>query len=57
MKENKGFAESLVSKKEKKKIPFFHLGPNNNWKNNFDQEFQNKLNKNFRDNIKDLGYI
>ena len=54
--ENKGFAESLISKTNKKKIPFFHLGPNNNWKNNFDQNFQNKLNKTFKENLKELGY-
>ena len=54
--ENKGFAESLISKTNKKKIPFFHLGPNNNWKNNFDQDFKNKLNKTFKENLKELGY-
>ena len=54
--ENKGFAESLISKTNKKKIPFFHLGPNNNWKNNFDQDFQNKLNKTFKENLEELGY-
>jgi len=53
---NKGFAESLISKTNKKKIPFFHLGPNNNWKNNFDQDFQNKLNKTFKENLKEIGY-
>jgi hypothetical protein len=53
---NKGFAESLISKTNKKKIPFFHQGPNNNWKNNFDQDFQNKLNTTFKENLKELGY-
>jgi hypothetical protein len=54
--DNKGFAESLISKTNKKKIPFFHLGPKNNWKNNFDQDFQNKLNTTFKENLKELGY-
>ena len=54
--DNKGFAESLISKTNKKKIPFFHLGPNNNWKNNFDQDFQHKLNTTFKENLKELGY-
>jgi len=54
--DNKGFGESLISKTNKKKIPFFHLGPNNNWKNNFDQDFQNKLNTTFKENLKELGY-
>ena len=34
-----GFSESIPSKKEKnKKIPFFNLGPKNNWKNLFDED-------------------
>ena len=54
--ENKGFVESVVSKTNKKKIPFFHLGPKNNWKNNFDYDFQNKLNETFKENLIELGY-
>ena len=54
--ETKGFEESVISKMNKKKIPFFHLGPQNNWKNNFDQNFQNKLNQTFEENLMELGY-
>ena len=54
--ENKGFVESVISNTNKKKKPFFHLGPKNNWKNNFDQDFQNKLNKTFKENLIELGY-
>ena len=52
-----GFAESILSKNESKKIPFFHLGPENNWKKIFNKEFQNELNTIFSKNLKELDYI
>ena len=56
--ENKqGFLESVLSKNYSKKIPFFHLGPKNNWKNIFDQKYQEKLNSIFEENLKELKYI
>ncbi len=40
---NQGFAESVLSKNDqKKKIPFFHLGPNNDWKNIFEKDYKKK---------------
>ena len=38
-------------------IPFFNLGPKNNWKNILDKEFANKLNDIFRENLKEIGYV
>ena len=55
--ENEGFSESLNSKKNLKKIPFFHLGPDNDWRKNIDHDFQNKLNKCFKKNLEELKYI
>ena len=52
-----GFSESILSKNESKKIPFFHLGPENNWKKIFNKEFQNELNTIFSKNLKELDYI
>ena len=40
--EKYGFSEAIQSKKENKKIPFFHLGPKNDWKSIFDKSYQNK---------------
>ena len=54
--ETNGFSESIISREEKKKIPFFHLGPKNDWKKNFDQEFTEKLNNIFEKNLKELNY-
>ena len=56
--ENKdGFNESVLSKSDPKKIPFFHLGPKNDWKTIFDQNYQKKLNLTFNKNLKELNYI
>ena len=54
--ETNGFSESIISREEKKKIPFFHLGPKNNWQKNFDKEFAGKLNNIFKKNLIELGY-
>ena len=51
-----GFGESIVSREEKKKIPFFHLGPNNEWQKNFDIKFIEKLNNIFEKNLIELNY-
>ena len=54
---NDGFTESILSKNENKKIPFFHLGPKNNWKNMFDKNYQEKLNLIFKNNLQELNYL
>ena len=54
---NDGFIESVLSKNETQKIPFFHLGPKNNWKNIFDEIYQKKLNLTFKQNLKELNYL
>ena len=52
-----GFSESVKSKKDNKQIPFFFLGPENNWKNILDEDLKQKLNKVFEKNLKELSYI
>jgi len=56
LEEEKGFSESITSRLTKKKIPFFHLGPKNNWKNHFNTSFQNKLNLTFKIDLEEIGY-
>ena len=52
-----GFSEAIPSKKDKnKKIPFFNLGPKNNWKNLLDEDLKLKLNNLFKKDLKDLSY-
>ena len=55
--EKYGFSEAIQSKKENKKIPFFHLGPKNDWKSMFEKNYQKKLNSIFENNLKELNYF
>ena len=57
MEKKSGFLESISSKNDTKKIPFFHLGPKNDWKSIFDKSYQNKLNSIFENNLKELNYL
>ena len=52
-----GFVESVLSKNDLKKIPFFHLGPKNDWKSMFDKNYQKKLYIIFENNLKELNYL
>ena len=54
---NHGFSESLFSKNKLKKIPFFHLGPKNDWKKLISKDYQKKLNLIFKKNLIELNYI
>ena len=52
-----GFSESIKSKNlNKNKIPFFHLGPSNDWKKIFETSFVNKLNIIFKESLEELKY-
>ncbi|MSP10898.1 MAG: sulfotransferase [Pelagibacteraceae bacterium] len=57
MEKKEGFVESIFSKKENKKIPFFHLGAENDWKKILDKDHQTKLNSQFQASLKELQYI
>ena len=52
----KGFSEAILSKQKKKKIPFFYLGPENDWRKILDQDIQKKIFENFKVNLKELSY-
>ncbi len=51
-----GFSEAITSKKNNKKIPFFYLGPKNDWKKILDEELKIKLNDVFKKNLVELSY-
>ena len=52
-----GFSEAILSKKSNKKIPFFFLGPENDWKMILPKDLKTKLNKTYEKNLKELSYI
>ena len=52
-----GFIEAIKSKENQKKINFFYLGKNNNWKNLLDVKTEEKIRTAFNKEMKELKYI
>ena len=54
---NKGFIEAVPKRENRnKKIPFFNLGPKNNWQKILDEDLKVKLDKIFEKELKELNY-
>ena len=51
-----GFSEAIISKQRDKKIPFFYLGPKNDWKKILNKKIQNQINEVFMKNLNELHY-
>jgi len=51
-----GFSEAITSKKNNRKIPFFFLGPKNDWRKILDEDLKNKLNDVYKQNLIELSY-
>ena len=51
------FKEQITSKSTGEKINFFNLGPSNNWKKTLDPEISKKIEKEFRQEMLELGYL
>ena len=54
-KEN-GFVEAAKSKTTNSKIPFFYLGPKNNWETILNHKMKVRINNIFRKNLEELSY-
>ena len=54
--QSKGFNESVLSKNHSKKIPFFHLGPKNDWHKIFNEDFKKNATLKFKPLLKELNY-
>jgi len=46
----------VSSKKNKKKIHFFYLGPDNDWRKILDRDQQSEFTDIFKEDLKELGY-
>ena len=51
------FDEAVVDKKTGNKKPFFYLGPKNQWKEILDTESKSKIEKLFKNEMQELGYL
>ena len=54
---SKGFLESVKSKKKNSQIPFFNMGPKNDWKKILNEDLKVKINNIFEKNLKELSYL
>ena len=52
-----GFFESKVDKNTGKKIPFFNLGEKNDWRKLLNIEIIKKIEKAFKKEMTELGYL
>ena len=57
LEKEKGFFEAKTNKKTGEKIPFFNLGPKNNWKTMLIPEIRTMLEKAFKKEMRELGYL
>ena len=52
-----GFGEATIDDKTGERIPFFNLGPKNNWKKSLDSKIRYRLEKAFKKEMEELGYL
>ena len=57
LEKDKGFIEARINKETQEKIPFFNLGPKNDWKKSLDLVTINKIEKAFKKEMEELGYL
>ena len=57
LEKNDGFIESIRSKINNKKIPFFNLGKENNWKKILDKKTAKNIESHFAKDMKELQYL
>jgi len=56
LEKKKTFRESMIDNKTGERIPFFNLGPQNTWKKYLSKDNREKIEKNFRKEMLELGY-
>ena len=57
LEKEKGFSEAGINQKTGEKVPFFNLGPKNDWKKLLDQKIRFKIEKAFKKEMEELGYL
>tara|TARA_Y100000389_G_scaffold192463_1_gene219927 strand:+ start:567 stop:788 length:222 start_codon:yes stop_codon:yes gene_type:complete len=57
LEEKQGFFESKKNKKTGEKKPFFYLGDQNDWKKLLDFKLIYKIEKAFKKEMRELGYL
>ena len=53
----KGFSEAGINERTREKVPFFNLGPKNDWRQSLDPAIIKKIEKAFKKEMEELGYL
>ena len=54
---NYGFSEAKINSETGKKVNFFNLGPNNDWKKLLQDKYKKKIENSFKKEMLELGYL
>ena len=57
LEKEKGFSEAGINQKTGEKVPFFNLGPKNDWRQSLNPTIIQKIEKAFKEEMKELGYL
>jgi hypothetical protein len=57
LEKKKGFSESVIDPNSGVRKKFFNLGPKNNWRENLDKKISNEIEKEFENEMIELGYL
>ena len=57
LEKEKGFSEAGINIRTGEKVPFFNLGPKNDWRQSLDLAIIQKIEKAFKKEMKELGYL
>ena len=57
LEKEKGFSEAGINERTGEKVPFFNLGPKNDWKQSLDPAIIKKIEKAFKKEMIELGYL
>jgi len=57
LEKKQGFREATIDKKTGKRLTFFNKGPKNKWKDVLDEKNQKKIEKTFKKEMTELGYL
>ena len=57
LEKEKGFSEAGINQKTGEKVPFFNLGPKNDWRQSLNPTIIQKIEKAFKKEMEELGYL
>ena len=57
LEKEKGFSEAVINERTAEKVPFFNLGPKNDWRQYLNTAIIQKIEKAFKKEMEELGYL